>query len=535
MNCGKKEVAYFSMEFGLNSDFKIYAGGLGILAGDFLKSAHDANLPVIGIGIKWKQGYVDQHLNEAGEIVDSYYNNNYDFLQDTGVKVSVKIRNRDVYCKVWKVDCFNNAELYLLDTDLPENSDRFITGQLYGWFEEERIAQEIILGIGGVKAIRALNKNIDIFHFNEGHALFAAFELIQEKVRYGIPMEEAVRLTREQVVFTTHTPVMEGNEVHSLSILDYMGAFNGIPSDIIKSFGGDPFNMTAAALRLSKKSNAVSNLHREVAEKMWQHIENRSSIIGITNGVHIGTWGDPEVIKSFDNSEALFAAHMKNKVKLIDYLFQETGVKLDKDKLLIGFARRAAPYKRGDLLFYDESRIAPLLKEGKIQLVFSSKAHPMDFTGKDIIKRINSLKDKYPNSVVFLQNYNMDKGAMLTRGADVWLNNPRVTKEACGTSGMKAAINGVLNLSTLDGWWPEACWDEVTGWQIGNGFVSDNNEEQDRNDALSLYKVLEEKVLPTYYNNKAKWIDMMNASIKGIVYRFSGERMVKEYYEKLYK
>jgi alpha-glucan phosphorylases len=527
-------VAYFSMEFGLDSDFKIYAGGLGILAGDYLKAAKDNMLPVIGIGIKWKQGYVEQHIDKDGKIVDAFYNNEYGFLQDTGVKVNVKIRERDVWCKVWKVDCFGNSELYLLDTDLPENSDRWITGQLYGWFEEERIAQEMVLGIGGIRALRALKKNVDIFHFNEGHAVFAGFELIKEKKESGFNPYDAWNESRKQIVFTTHTPVIEGNEFHGLNILEYMGAFNGLDRYLVREIGGDPFNMTAAGLRLSKKSNAVSVLHGRIANDMWKSIDRRSEIISITNGVHLGTWGDKELIEANKRGENLWEYHIENKEKLIDFIYEEKDVKLDKDKLLIGFARRAAPYKRGDLIFTDEERIAPLLKNGDVQIIISSKAHPLDFTGKEIIKHILGIEKKYPNSVVFLDNYNMKKAELLTKGVDVWLNNPRVTKEACGTSGMKAAINGVLNLSTLDGWWPEACWDDVTGWQIGGGFISDDIKEQDMHDAISLYDVLFNKVIKTYYNDRKKWMEMMAASINAMVNRYSADRMVKEYYEKLY-
>lgn len=535
MQNNNQVVAYFSMEFGLNSQFKIYAGGLGILAGDFLKAAKDNNLPVVGIGIRWKQGYVEQHIDDDGRIVDCFYNNEYDFLQDTGVKVNVNIRGRDVWCKVWRVDCYGNSELYLLDTDLPENADRWITGQLYGWFEEERIAQEMVLGIGGIRALRAMNKNIDVFHFNEGHAVFAGLELIREKKERGYNPYDAWNESRKQIVFTTHTPVLEGNELHSLNILEYMGAFNGLDRYLVKEIGGEPFNMTAAGLRLSRKSNAVSVMHGRIANEMWKSVDRKGEIISITNGVHIGTWGDKQLINACRRGEDLWDYHINNKEKLIKFIYERKGVKLSKDKLLIGFARRAAPYKRGDLIFTDEEKIAPLLKSGDVQIIISTKAHPLDFSGKEIIKHILKMENKYPNSVVFLDNYNMDKAALLTKGVDVWLNNPRVTKEACGTSGMKAAINGVLNLSTLDGWWPEACWDEVTGWQIGGGFVSENISLQDRHDADSLHDVLFNKVIKTYYNDRKKWTDMMAAAINGMVDRFSADRMIKEYYEKLYK
>ena len=527
-------VAYFSMEFGLESNFKIYAGGLGVLAGDFIKAAKDNNFPVIGIGIKWKQGYVEQHIDGEGRIVDSFYNNEYNFLKDTGIKISVKIRGREVFCKVWLVDCFGNASLYLLDTDLPENQDRWITGQLYGWFEEERIAQEMVLGIGGIKALRALNINVDRYHFNEGHAVFAGLELIREKKLQGVNPYDALNIVRNQIVFTTHTPIIEGNESHGLDVLEYMGTFNELERTFIKYIGGEPFNMTAAALKLCRRANAVSVLHGKIANDMWKDIDKRSEIISITNGVHVGTWGDKNIIAAWKNHEDIWSCHMKNKKALIDYVYDKKAVRLDENKLLLGFARRAAPYKRGNLIFKDEGKIGPLLKDRTIQIVFASKAHPLDFQGKEIIKNILEFQRKYPEAVVFLDDYDMDKAALLTRGADVWLNNPRITKEACGTSGMKAAINGVLNLSTLDGWWPEACWDEVTGWQIGDGIKLNSIEEQDDHDASCLYKVLIDKVIKTYYGDKETWKHMMYASINGIIDRYSADRMIKEYYERLY-
>ncbi len=528
------KVAYFCMEYGLDTSLKIYAGGLGILAGDYLKGAKDYDFPIVGIGIKWKQGYTDQLIGEDGRPYDCYYNYNYDCLKDTGVKVSVKIRQRDVLCKVWELTKFANAPLYLLDTDLPENEDSWISGQLYGWFGEERIAQEMVLGIGGVRALRALGIDIDVYHFNEGHALFAGFELVKEKMDAGMSFEEAVEASRDEIVFTTHTPIVQGNESHYLDRLMYMGANNGLTLEQLISLGGAPFNMTVGALRLSRMSNAVSQLHNKTANKMWAHIDNRSEIIGITNGIHLPTWVDERMIACTKKAKDLWDSHMDNKKKLIDFVKERTNVKLDINKLLIGFSRRAAPYKRSDFIFSDESIIGPLLKEGKIQIVFSGKAHPLDDTGKEIVEKIIAMTKKYPQSVVFLENYDMTIGAMLTRGADVWLNNPRRPKEASGTSGMKAAMNGVLNLSTLDGWWPEACEHGINGWQFGDGFESEDEKELDAHDLKALYKVLLEEVIPTYYNNRDKWIEMMKNSILSTKDQFSIKRMLEEYYEKLY-
>lgn len=527
-------VAYFCMEYGLDVSMKTYAGGLGILAGDYIKGAKDHSYPMVALGIKWKQGYSDQKIDENGKPYDTYHNNDYDFLKDTGVKVSLKIRQRDVVCKVWLVDTFGNIPLYLLDTDLPENEDAWITGQLYGWFAEERLAQEIVLGIGGVKALRALGIKTDVYHFNEGHAVFAGFELMKEKMDKGASFEEAMKLVKNEVVFTTHTPIVQGNESHHLDALMYMGANNGLTLEQLIKIGGCPFNMTVAALNLSKITNAVAELHCETANKMWKEIIGESPIIGITNAIHLPTWVDENMINAAKGQGNLWETHMENKRKLIDFVEERNGVKLDADKLLIGFSRRAAPYKRSDFIFSDEAIIEPLIKEGKLQIIFSGKAHPLDDNGKRIVENIVAISKKYPKAVVFLENYDMTIGNMLTTGSDVWLNNPRRPKEASGTSGMKASMNGVLNLSILDGWWPEACNHGVNGWQFGNGFESDNDEILDANDLESLYKVLLEEVLPTFYENHEKWVEMMKESILSTKDKFAVKRMLEEYYTKMY-
>lgn len=532
----QKQVAYFCMEYGLESSFKQYAGGLGILAGDHLKGAHDLNLPLVALGLLWKQGYTDQYIQDDGTPYDSYVNRDYDFLEDTGVTVKVKIRQRDVACKVWKCEAFGNATLYLLDTDIEANNgaDRWITGQLYGWFGEERIAQEMVLGIGGVRALRALGINPEVVHFNEGHALFAGFELLREKMETGLTFEEAKSAIKPQIVFTTHTPIVQGNESHELDRLMYMGANNGLTLEQLVSMGGAPFNMTVAALRLAKKANAVAALHAETANKMWTHIEDRCEIIGITNAIHIPTWVDPNMLDAVEDPDALWTHHQANKLALIKMVEERNGVTLNPDALLIGFSRRAAPYKRSDFIFSDLDIIEPLLKNGDVQIVFSGKAHPLDDNGKVIVSRIVAMAKQYPNAVVFLENYDMTIGAALTRGSDIWLNNPRRPKEASGTSGMKAAMNGVLNFSILDGWWPEACEHGVNGWQFGDAFESEDVEEQDAHDLKELYRVLRKEVLPTYYKDRGHWIRMMQMSIRSTRDTFATDRMLKEYYENLY-
>jgi starch phosphorylase len=535
-------VAYFCMEYGLTSDFKIYAGGLGILAGDYLKGAKDHGFPIVGIGIKWKQGYGDQVIGEDGQPFDAYHNNQYDFLEDTGVIVEVEIRKATVKCKVWKTEAFGNAPLYLLDTDLPDNPDSWTTGQLYGWFGEERIAQEIVLGIGGVRALRALGIEVDVYHFNEGHALFAGFELLREemegpdpnKKKKGSSFKKARKKVREKIVFTTHTPVIQGNESHPIDRIMYMGANLNLSRKQLEKLGGEPFNMTVGALKLSRMSNAVAQLHGVTANEMWSGVEKRSRITAITNGIHLPTWVDVNMLNAADTASDLWKPHLQNKRALVNFVKKRTGVSLNPNKLIIGFARRAVAYKRADLIFSSPRLIGPLLKNQTVQIVFSGKSHPLDDQGKKLVANVVAMAKKYPNSVVFLENYDMEIGAMLTRGADVWLNNPIRPKEASGTSGMKAAMNGVLNLSILDGWWPEACVHGVNGWQIGDAFEDENPEVQTEHDRRALYKVLLDEVLPTFYKNKKRWKEMMMASIQSTRKAFSVKRMLDEYYEKLY-
>lgn len=528
-------VAYFCMEYGLHSDFKIYAGGLGILAGDYLKGAKDHNYPIVGVGIKWKQGYTDQRITEKGSVLDTYPIYKYEFLKDTGVMVSVTIRKREVKCKVWLCEEFGNAPLYLLDTDVPGNEDAWICGQLYGWFGEERIAQEMVLGIGGVKALRALGIPVDVYHFNEGHALFAGFELLREKLSSGKSFDDAFATTRQEIVFTTHTPVVQGNESHYIERLLYMGADNGAFSKKqLKQLGGSPFNMTVGALRMSKKSNAVAQLHAATANHMWRKVKEKEEIVGITNAIHLPTWVDSRMVEAAEKGRNLWTIHQENKRKLLAFVKERTNVTLNEDALLIGFSRRAVPYKRSDFIFSDRPKIDSLFRSGKLQIIFSGKAHPLDDRGKEIVQNIVALTKEYPNSVVFLENYDMTIGAALVRGSDIWLNNPRRPQEASGTSGMKAAINGVLNLSILDGWWPEACNHGVNGWQIGDGYENKKEDKLDAHDQKALYKVLLREVVPTYYDQRTKWVEMMKQSILSTKDQFAVKRMLDEYYRKLY-
>jgi len=359
------------MEFGLHEDFKTYSGGLGILAGDILKASKDLKYPVVGLGILWRQGYVNQRFGEDGKLYDCYTDYCYDFLQDTKKSVYVRIRGRDLKLRIWKCTRFGNAPLYLLDANLPENRDRLITGQLYGWFNEERIAQEIILGIGGVRALRALKIPVDIYHFNDSHPVLAATELIREKMDDAhLPFNKAWEEIRKNIVFTTHTPVPAGNETHDHEILRYMGAYNGLTYGQMLKLGGDPFGMTVAGLRVSKRANGVARLHGDTARSMWAGVTGASPIISITNGVHNGTWQDPRILKASSGKGDLWKEHMKAKRWLIEEVKARTGIELDEEVLTLAFGRRSTGYKRPDLIFSNRKIIGPLLKNGKLQIIF---------------------------------------------------------------------------------------------------------------------------------------------------------------------
>jgi glycogen phosphorylase len=521
-------VAYFSMEYGLHEEFHTYAGGLGVLAGDFMKSAGDLGLPVVGIGLRWAQGYTVQRIGPDGYPYDEWENHRADFLEDTRIRVRVRVGAREVECCVWRVARYAIAPLYLLEPSDPR--DRWITRRLYDTRPDCRIAQEMLLGIGGVRALQALHLPVTRYHFNEGHAVFAGIELITDRMEAGMDFSEAWEAAREHIVFTTHTPVPAGNEVHSLADLQRLGAGCELVRSELRELGGDPFNMTVAGLRLSRLANAVSQLHGRTARVMWAHVEGAAPLIAITNGVHVGTWQDARVPAALPSDTALQAARRELKAELLADVEQRTGVKLDRGALTVGFARRAATYKRPDLLLRDPERLGPLLKDRRLQLIFAGKAHPDDQAGKAVIALLIESIRQWPEHIVYLENYDMGLARLLTRGCDVWLNTPRRPLEASGTSGMKAALNGVLNLSVLDGWWPEGCEPGVTGWAIGDGA---EGPDQDQQDLRSLYDRVEREVLPAFAD-PPRWTRMMRASVRMAMERFSSDRMVREYFERLY-
>lgn len=529
-------VAYFCMEYGLHESLPIYAGGLGILAGDYVKSAGDLRVPLVAIGLLWGEGYTVQRIDDNGAPYDEYPPTPRDAFERVdlgGARLAVTIRGREVELAAWRVTRHTAGTLYVLEPAREE--DRWITRRLYGGGPEDRVAQEIVLGVGGVRLLRALGLRPDVYHFNEGHAVFAGLELMRERMAAGASFQEAWAAVRPHVVFTTHTPVAAGNESHRLELLEKMGADLGTFSRAqLVEIGGDPFGMTVAGLRLARIANAVAELHGETSRRMWRDVEGAAPIVSVTNGVHPPTWQDARIRTAYaaQDRAVLWAAHQELKRELLEEVRRRTGVSLGEDRLLVGFARRAASYKRADLLFRDMEAVAPLLGSGRLQVIFSGKAHPADGEGKRIVSRLVEVARHYPRAVVFLENYDMKLGRMLTRGCDVWLNNPRRPMEASGTSGMKAAMNGVLNASVLDGWWPEGCVHGVNGWQIGDGFEGPGQDEYDLH---SLHRVLREEIIPTYYDARERWIEMMRASIEMSQWRFSSDRMLEEYYVRLYR
>lgn len=537
-------VAYFCMEYGLDSAFPIYAGGLGILAGDYMKSAGDLKAPILGIGLFWDRGYTRQVINAKGGIDDQYPKTPRDALRRVNAKFDVTIRGKKVPLRAWQVDRYASSTLYLIEPD--RDGDRWITEKLYGGGEEDRLAQEIVLGVGGVRLLTALGLKPDVYHFNEGHAVFAGLELLRAKTFGGKTLANRISKLREHIVFTTHTPVPAGNEVHALDAMRKMSADCGFTDAELGDIGGNPFSMTVAGLHLARLTNGVAELHGHTARAMWKDVKRAAPIIGVTNGVHVPTWQDARIRAALvaekspeQQDNELWDAHQRMKYELSCVVRERTGFELALNRLVIGFARRAAAYKRADLILSDERHLNKLLARG-VQIVYSGKAHPRDAAGKAVVDKLVSAAKTYPGKVIFLENYDMSLGALLTRGTDVWLNNPRRPLEASGTSGMKAAMNGVPNVSILDGWWPEGCEHGVTGWKIGDGDPNDDGlddnagPEIDRRDRALLYQVLEQEVLPAY-QDRPRWLRMMRASIAMSQWRFSSDRMVEEYTARLYR
>jgi starch phosphorylase len=572
-------VAYFSAEFGLDQSLPVYSGGLGVLAGDNLKSASELGVPLVGIGLFYRRGYFRQRLDEGDRQLERYPRNDTSRLPLELVPMAPMVELADdsgnlvpVRLGVWRARV-GRISLYLLDTKVEGNSEwaRDVTDRLYGGDRENRLRQELVLGVGGVRVLRRLGLEPSVFHMNEGHSAFLQLERMRELVEErGFSADEALERLRESTVFTTHTPVPAGNEVFDADLvrrnLEGLVDRCGLAWDDFAALGkvnpsDTRFGLTPFALRTSRHANAVSELHGAVSREMWHGLwpERRIDevpITSITNGVHQRTWISPELEVLLGDTdpqfglarelpaEDLWVAHRTGKERLLRFVTETRGAApLDPDVLTIGFARRFATYKRASLLFSDPTRLAKLLADSDrpIQVLVAGKAHPADEDGKDVIQLVVDFarEPAAAGRVVFLEDYEMTLARRLVQGVDVWLNTPRRPLEASGTSGMKAALNGVLNCSILDGWWAEA-HSPTCGFAIeGRAGEGADEAEQDEADAEALYAALEEQVLPAYYERDEdglpqKWIALMRESIADLGPRYGTSRMVTEYVERLY-
>lgn len=547
----KQKIAYFTMEIALSDDIHTYSGGLGVLAGDTIRSSADLTLPLVGVTLISKKGYFRQKLTLEGRQAEHQYPwEPPKFAQLLPAEVKVQIQRRDVRIKAWlhtvKSQTGGVVPVYFLDTDVEGNDpeDREITSFLYGGDERYRIKQEIILGIGGVRMLETLGVDVRKYHLNEGHSSLLALELLRKH-------EMDIGKVRNLCIFTTHTPIEAGHDKFSYDLVqEVLGEI--VPLDILKKLGGqDRLNMTLLALNLSNYVNGVAKSHRDTSREMFPSYE----IHAITNGIHSYTWTCASFKKLYDKylpgwayapdllvrvdtipDEEIWQAHREAKTVLIDHVNKVMNVNMDYDKLTFGFARRATEYKRPNLLFSDLTKLKKANRKGNVQIIFAGKAHPRDETGKRLIEQIfgyiERLKDEI--NMVYLENYSMDLAAKLVSGVDVWLNTPLPPQEASGTSGMKAAHNGVINFSVLDGWWIEGWIESVTGWAIGPTPEEHLSIEERRIRELDdLYNKLEYVIIPMFYK-RDEWIRMMKNSIGKIAYHFNSQRMMRRYVTEAY-
>jgi starch phosphorylase len=551
----KRKIAYFTMEVGLEPKMPTYSGGLGVLAGDTIKSCADLGVPLIAVTLLNEKGYFAQRLDREGNQTESPVEwHKEEFLTLLPEKTSVHIESREVKIQVWEyvIKGISGATVpvYFLDTNLPENSeyDRTLTSFLYGGDQWYRLCQEIILGIGGLRTIEAIGyKNIEKYHMNEGHASILTLGLLERTKKDGevdIYKKYDLESVRNKCIFTTHTPVAAGHDRFPLDLVK-RALRSDLPFEMPDIFIRDnEMNMTLIALNLSKYINGVAKKHGEVTREMFPGYV----IDSITNGIHLLTWVAPAFKRLYDKyipgwqsdyfslryalsipKEEIFQAHLEAKKELIDYINAYTGIGMDYDTFTIGFARRATAYKRADLLLSDINRLVQINdKAGRIQIIYAGKAHPKDECGKELIRRIfakiKELKSKI--KIVYLENYDMELGKLIASGSDLWLNNPLPPQEASGTSGMKACLNGVPNLSILDGWWIEGCIENVTGWAIGSTQKHNTDSTQDAHD---LYQKLEKIIIPMFYQEKDKWLEVMRHAIALNASFFNTQRMVQEY------
>jgi starch phosphorylase len=548
----RPKIAYFSMEIGLKSEIPTYSGGLGALAGDTIRSCADLKIPLVAVTLVSRKGYLKQKITEQGEQLE--YPDDWspsEFLDLLPPTVKVCIGDREVNVKAWFFEHQSLAggvvPILFLDTDVDGNTpeDRRITDVLYGGDDRYRFKQEIVLGIGGIRMLEALNFNIAKYHMNEGHSSLLTLELLKNN-------DMDSNKVSNQCVFTTHTPVEAAFDKFSYSIVQELLGEES-PIEVMKKHAGEnQFNMTLLALNLSKYVNGVTQTHMQYSRKLFPGHQ----IWAVTNGVHSFSWTCPQFRKIFDQyilgwanepqllvrvgqipDEEIWDAHMKAKAVLFNYIEERKGVELDTKFLTLGFARRATAYKRASLIFSDLERLREVNRRGALQLVFAGKAHPRDTVGKQVIREIYNYMNHLKNEikVVYLENYSLDMAAKLTSGVDVWLNTPLPPFEASGTSGMKASHNGVINFSVLDGWWIEGCVEGVTGWSIGpspDELVG--GEERRRRELEDIYGKLRYLIIPTYYKRRDEWINMMNNSIGQVAYYFNSHRMMRRYVTEAY-
>jgi len=559
----QQKIAYFSMEIALAAEIPTYSGGLGVLAGDTIRSAADLKVPMVAVTLLYRKGYFRQRLDASGWQNEEPAGWSVEqLLEEMPGRAAVTLEGRTVQLRSWRYEVRGSGgsrvPVYLLDADLPENSDwdRTLTDFLYGGDLHYRLCQEVILGVGGVRILKALGyEAIERFHMNEGHASLLVLELLDEEIKNaGRPSitHDDIEAVRKKCVFTTHTPVPAGHDQFPMDLVQSVLGRREVydMKDVFCCEGR--LNMTFLGFNLSHYINGVAKKHGEVSRLMFA----RYTIDSITNGVHAATWAAKPFKRLYDQyipgweqdnfslryalsipKHEIWSAHIEAKTALIQHVNRETSLGMNVDALTIGFARRAASYKRADLLFQDVERLKGVVaKAGVFQVIYAGKAHPQDQGGKEVIQRIFRLKESLKNEIkiAYLENYDLEVGAMITAGADVWLNTPQPPLEASGTSGMKAALNGVPSLSILDGWWIEGCIEGVTGWSIGeNGRGAEQFGDRSK-DASSLYDKLEQVVVPLFYHDRDCFIDVMRHSIALNGSFFNTQRMVQQYVLKAY-
>ena len=532
-----KSIAYFSMEFAIDQSLKTYSGGLGFLAGSHMRSAFELKQNLIGIGIYWKYGYYDQERNRDGSLKVNYVQKDYYFLEDTGIKFTIDIHRHPVHVKVLllRPEIFNSAPIFYLSTDVPENDflAQTICHRLYDNHESARIAQSILLGVGGARLLDLLGRETEVYHMNEGHALPLCFYLLQK-------FNGDLSAVQQRVVFTTHTPEPAGNEEHAISTLEVMGFFQGADHETIKSLAADTttFNYTLAALRMARVANGVSQLHGEVSREMWKSYPGICPIKAITNAQNQKFWMDEQLEKSWKKAdeERMLSRKKEMKRELFKVVADQTGRLFSEDIITIVWARRFAAYKRADLILQDLELFRELVSDKKhpVQIIWAGKPYPEDATSIEGFNRIFYVTKEFANCAV-LTGYEIGLSGLLKKGSDVWLNNPKMYREASGTSGMTAAMNGSINLSIPDGWIPEFAEHGKNCFLITPAPDALSQEEKDSIECANLHRSLREEVLPIYYTKQKTWAKLMWRGISDVLPQFDANRMAAEYYQELYR